>query len=48
MLEDQGYVGVVLGYGLTGAWAASLVHIMMLSLILVLRFRSNQWQKIRI
>ncbi len=42
------YVGVVLGYGLTGAWLASLVHISLLSLILVLRFRSNAWQKIRI
>jgi MATE family multidrug resistance protein len=42
------YVGVVLGYGLTGAWLASLVHILTLSTILFLRFRSNAWQKIRI
>ncbi len=42
------YVGVVLEYGLTGAWLASLVHILMLSTILFLRFRSNAWQKIRI
>jgi MATE family multidrug resistance protein len=42
------YVGIVLGYGLTGAWLASLVHILMLSTILYLRFQSNAWQKIRI
>ncbi len=42
------YVAIVLGYGLTGAWLASLVHISMLSTILFLRFRSNAWQKIRI
>jgi MATE family multidrug resistance protein len=42
------YVGVVLEYGLTGAWLASLAHIVTLASILVLRFRSNAWQKIRI
>ena len=42
------YVGVVLEYGLTGAWLASLVHILALSSILFLRFRSNAWQTIRI
>jgi len=42
------YVGVVLEYGLTGAWLASLGHIVTLASILFLRFRSNAWQKIRI
>jgi MATE family multidrug resistance protein len=42
------YVGVVLEYGLTGAWLASLVHILALASILFLRFRSNAWQKIKI
>ena len=42
------YVGVVLEYGLTGAWSASLVHIVILSSILFLRFRSNAWQEIQI
>jgi MATE family multidrug resistance protein len=42
------YVGVVLEYGLTGAWVASLVHIVALASILFLRFRSNAWQKIQI
>jgi putative MATE family efflux protein len=42
------YVGVVLNYGLTGAWLASLVHIVALSSILFLRFRSNAWQEIQI
>jgi MATE family multidrug resistance protein len=42
------YVGVVLDYGLTGAWLASSVHILALSSILFLRFRSNAWQKIQI
>jgi MATE family multidrug resistance protein len=42
------YVGVVLEFGLTGAWLASLAHILALASILFLRFRSNAWQKIRI
>jgi MATE family multidrug resistance protein len=42
------YVGVVLDYGLIGAWVASLIHIMALASILFLRFRSNAWQEIRI
>jgi len=42
------YVGIVLDYGLTGAWLASLAHILVLASILALRFRSNAWQKIRI
>ncbi|MBW2543025.1 MAG: MATE family efflux transporter [Deltaproteobacteria bacterium] len=42
------YVGVVLDYGLTGAWLASLLHIVILAATLSLRFRSNSWQKIRI
>jgi len=33
---------------LTGAWLASLAHILVLASILALRFRSNAWQKIRI
>lgn len=42
------YVGIVLDYGLTGAWLASLLHILVLSSILSLRFRSNAWREIRI
>ncbi len=42
------YVGVVLEYGLTGAWLASSAHILTLASILFLRFRSNAWQKIQI
>jgi len=42
------YVGVVLDYGLTGAWLASLLHITLLAATLSLRFRSNAWQKITI
>jgi MATE family multidrug resistance protein len=42
------YVGVVLDYGLTGAWLASLAHITTLASILFLRFRSNAWQQIQI
>ncbi len=41
-------VGVELGYGLTGAWAAALLHIVALASILFLRFRSNAWREIRI
>jgi len=39
---------VFLGHGLTGAWLAATLHILVLSTALVLRFRSNAWQKIRI
>jgi len=42
------YVGVVLDYGLTGAWLASLLHIVVLAGMLILRFRSNAWRQIRI
>jgi len=42
------YVGVVLDYGLTGAWLAALLHIVVLASILFLRFRSNAWQQIEI
>jgi Na+-driven multidrug efflux pump len=42
------YVGVVLDYGLTGAWLASLLHITLLAVTLSLRFRSNAWQQIQI
>jgi MATE family multidrug resistance protein len=42
------FVGVFLERGLTGAWLAATLHILVLSTTLVLRFRSNAWQKIRI
>jgi len=42
------FVGVSLEGGLTGAWLAALVHITVLATTLVLRFRSNAWQRIRI
>ncbi len=42
------FVGVFLERGLTGAWLAALLHIMVLATMLLLRFRSNAWQKIRI
>ncbi len=42
------FVGVSLGHGLTGAWLAATLHILVLSTTLVLRFRSNAWQAIRI
>jgi MATE family multidrug resistance protein len=42
------FVGVFLERGLTGAWLAATVHILVLAVTLLLRFRSNAWQKIRI
>ncbi|MCH7644362.1 MAG: MATE family efflux transporter [Myxococcales bacterium] len=42
------FVGVFLERGLTGAWLAALLHILVLAVMLFLRFRSNAWQKIRI
>lgn len=42
------FVGVILERGLTGAWLAALLHILVLATMLFLRFRSNAWQKIRI
>jgi hypothetical protein len=39
---------VVLGGGLLGAWTGGLVHVTLLSSLLLLRFRSGAWKKMRI
>jgi MATE family multidrug resistance protein len=39
-------LGVGLGGGLTWAWAAGAVHVLLLSATLVLRFRSGAWRQI--
>jgi MATE family multidrug resistance protein len=41
-------LGVVLGGGLLGAWTGGLVHVTLLSSLLLLRFRSGAWKKMRI
>jgi MATE family multidrug resistance protein len=41
-------LGVVLGGGLTGAWLGGLVYVAALALVLVRRFRSGAWQRMRI
>jgi MATE family multidrug resistance protein len=40
--------GVVLEGGLTGAWLSGLVHVVVLTAALTLRFRSGAWHRIRI
>ena len=42
------FVGIVLDGGLTWAWAAGGVHVLMLSAALVWRFRSGAWRHITI
>ena len=39
---------VPIGWGLTGAWIGGLVSMVLLTLFLVLRFRSGAWRKIQI
>jgi MATE family multidrug resistance protein len=41
-------LAVTLEGGLTGAWLGGLIHILVLALVLVLRFRSGAWKRIRI
>jgi MATE family multidrug resistance protein len=41
-------LGVVLGYGLFGAWCGGLVFVVALAALLVWRFRSGAWRRIRI
>jgi MATE family multidrug resistance protein len=41
-------LGVVLGYGLFGAWVGGLVFVVALAAVLVWRFRSGAWRRIRI
>lgn len=41
-------LGVTLGYGLTGAWAGGTVSIAVLAVLLVRRFNSGAWERIRI
>jgi multidrug resistance protein, MATE family len=41
-------LGVTLGYGLFGAWCGGLVFVVALAALLVWRFRSGAWRRIRI
>ena len=41
-------LGEPLGYGLTGAWIGGTLSLACSASILVLRFRSGAWQRIRI
>ncbi len=41
-------LGVVLEGGLTGAWVGGLIYIAVLALVLVRRFQSGAWKRIRI
>jgi Na+-driven multidrug efflux pump len=40
------WVGIVLDGGLTWAWAAGGVHVLLLAVALVWRFRSGAWRHI--
>jgi MATE family multidrug resistance protein len=42
------FLAITLDGGLTGAWLGGLIHICLLALVLVLRFRSGAWKRIRI
>jgi MATE family multidrug resistance protein len=41
-------LAVVLGHGLTGAWVAELIYIAVLAAVMMWRFRSGAWERIRI
>jgi MATE family multidrug resistance protein len=41
-------LAVVLGHGLTGAWLAELIYIAVLAVVMMWRFRSGAWERIRI
>ena len=41
-------LGVVLEGGLTGAWIGGLIYIALLALVLVRRFQSGAWKRMRI
>jgi Na+-driven multidrug efflux pump len=41
-------LGIVLGYGLVGLWMSAVVYILGLSVVMVLKFRGDGWQKIKL
>jgi MATE family multidrug resistance protein len=41
-------LGVTLGYGLVGIWAAALAYVVLLTAVMVWKFRSGDWKAIRI
>lgn len=41
-------IGVVLGYGVVGAWGGATIYIIILGITYFLRFRGNRWEKIQI
>ncbi|MFZ5891186.1 MAG: MATE family efflux transporter [Myxococcota bacterium] len=41
-------LGVTLGFGLPGIWAAATVYVVLLTAVMVYKFRSGDWQTIRL
>jgi Na+-driven multidrug efflux pump len=40
--------GIVLGYGVVGAWGGATIYIILVGTTYFMRFRSNRWEKIQI
>ena len=40
--------GIVLGYGVVGAWGGATIYIILIGITYFMRFRSNRWEKIQI
>jgi Na+-driven multidrug efflux pump len=41
-------LGVTLGFGLPGIWSAATAYVVLLTIIMVFKFRSGDWQTIRL
>ena len=42
------FLGVHLGFGITGAWSAEVIYILLYALMMAIRFRGGSWKEIRI
>jgi len=40
--------GITLGFGLLGIWGASLVYVVLLTTVMIVKFRSGDWKTIKI
>jgi hypothetical protein len=37
-----------LGFGITGAWSAEVIYVLLYALMMTIRFRGGSWKEIRI
>jgi Na+-driven multidrug efflux pump len=41
-------LGITSGFGLVGIWSAALVYVVLLTTVMVLKFRSGDWKAIQL